>query len=132
MTNQHHQVELGMRVGLPAGVTLKPSLANIGRRRLVLTSTDSTNVSTLLKWARSGYETASRSHARLGDYLQIFADGFDLGTVLAEGLMRGDIPVEIIDDSTLHVMLNEEQALQYTSRVRGISPLGEATLLAAA
>ena len=132
MTTQHHQVELGMRVGLPAGVTSKPLLANVGRRRLVLTSADSTNVATLLKWTRAGYETAMRSSARLGDYLQVFADGFNLGTVLAEALMRGDIPVEIVDDSTLHVMLSAEQASLYMSRARGISPLGEATLLASA
>lgn len=126
--NQQH-IESGSTAHLFPGVTTKPSLANLGLRRLVLTGCCSTNASTLLKWARSGYESASKSKSHVGPYVQIFADGFDLGALLAECLLRGEIPVEIVDDDTLHMLLNKDQALVYQARLNGITPIGTASLL---
>jgi hypothetical protein len=129
MTAYQQHIEQGTTRDLFRGVTTKPTLANHGLRRLVLTGCCSTNAATLLKWARSGYDAAAKTKAHVGPFVQIFADGFNLGAMLAEALLRGEIPVEIVDDDSLHILLNKEQVLVYVARMNGITPIGEATLL---
>lgn len=113
------------------GVSTKPSLAHAGLHRLVLTAAPKTNAPTLLRWARAGYSSANREGTSIGKYLEVFADGFNLGIVIAECLMRGTVPVEIVDDETLHVLLTDQQHQDFVSRLKGVSVLGDATLLSA-
>jgi len=118
-------------IAVPRATRRKPSLCHIGLRRLVLEGCRATNVPTLLKWAQAGYANALKSNGSVDPYLQIFAKGFGLGNQFAESLLRGEIPVDVVDDTTVHVLLTEKHAALYQACAHDATPLGSATLLSA-
>lgn len=117
------------------------ALAVKGRKqRLVLTTTcGRTNLPSLLHWSRSGYQTALAEHREVGSFIQVFAEGYGLGVILAEQLLRGELPthpVEEEEDQALFIYLTDEQAECFRARPALVGssrfqPLGEAVLLLA-
>jgi len=85
------------------------------RRTMVLRlrSTPSVYVVGLLHWARDGYAVARATGGPVAEFIQVFADGYRLGAVLAEGLLRDEIPVTFeTADVVLRLTDEEHRAFQ--------------------
>jgi hypothetical protein len=79
--------------------------------RLVLRSTPLVCAAGLLQWARNGYTVARATEQPVAPFIQVFADGYRLGAVLAEQLLRGDIATSIdAGDVVLSLSMEEHHA----------------------
>jgi hypothetical protein len=96
-------------------VVEKPELRSLRNERLVLKSTPLIQVTGLLHWARDGYAVARATDEPVAPYIQVFADGYRLGALLSERLLREEIPVSY-DGDDLVLSLSEEEYRTYVVR----------------
>ncbi|HET9642743.1 MAG TPA: hypothetical protein VFP68_05195 [Burkholderiaceae bacterium] len=81
--------------------------------QLHLKSTPLVYVLGLLHWACQGYRAAEDTEQPVAPYIKVFAEGYRLGPVLAERLLRAEIPVSSDGvDIVLRLTSEERQAWQ--------------------
>lgn len=74
-----------------------------------LLSSPAINTAGLLVWAREGYVAERRRGGAVASFIAVFGDGYALGTVLAERLLRGETNARIVGDE-VELYLTEEEA----------------------
>lgn len=79
---------------------------------LRLKSTPMLNTAGTLTWARVVYQTEVQRRGAVAPFIAIFADGYGLGAVLAERLLRGETVYTAQGEEVL-VMLDDEEARMY-------------------
>jgi hypothetical protein len=69
----------------------------------------------IVRWARAFYESAKHRGEPVGPALATIADGFDLGVVLAERLLNGDIEIKV-DGNCVVLSLTDQDWSTYAVR----------------
>ena len=98
----------------------KLELRWVGHARRVLKSTPKIQVVGLLHWARDGYAAARATNGPVAPYIQVFSDGYRLGALLSERLLREEIPVSV-DGEDLVLSLSEDEHRSYAVRQASLS-----------
>ncbi|RTL26841.1 MAG: hypothetical protein EKK47_20145 [Burkholderiales bacterium] len=98
---------------LPAE-SIQPELLD-PRHRLQLTSRDLLSAPGLVNWAKAGYATEISRGGHVGPFIAVLADGYDLGPILAEKVLRGEISV-VEDGICAVLLLDDEQLRCYVTR----------------
>lgn len=83
-------------------------------RTVRLKSTSFCHVPGTLAWAKAGYQAELCCFGAVGPFIGVFADGYRLGAVLAERVLRGDI-VSVVDGDTVILKLSEDEYRLYRS-----------------
>jgi hypothetical protein len=84
-------------------------------RRCRLTSTEAINASGILRWAQLGYQASIKQQQAVAPFIAVMADGFGLGVVLAERVLRGEIKY-VIEDSDVILLMTEQDVLDLSVR----------------
>ena len=73
-----------------------------------LLSTPGVNTAGLLAWAKAGYTAEMRLGRPVGPFIAVFAEGYGLGAVVAERVLRGDTDL-VVDGEEVELRLNSEE-----------------------
>ena len=92
---------------------------------LRLLSTPGVNTAGLLAWARNGYVSELTRGGPVAPFIAVFAEGYGLGAVVAERVLRGETSA-VIDGEEVELRLNGEE----THLVRTCGQVGRAGLKA--
>jgi hypothetical protein len=90
---------------------------NLGQAELEmrLESNDWAHTPGIVSWALNGYRDAKRIDAPVGPFLAVLAYGYDLGAVIAERVLRGDILHRVEGDEVV-ISLTELDCVTYEGR----------------
>lgn len=80
--------------------------------RLRLTANPLVHTAGLVEWARIGFETEKARDGHLAPFLVVLADGYRLGIVLAERVLRGEI-MTLVENEEVVLLLDAENARIY-------------------
>lgn len=83
-------------------------------RQVRLNATEMVNTAGLVRWAMLGYRTERRRDGPVGPFIALLADGYRLGSVLAERVLRGEI-VTHFDGDEVVLMLDADNARLFDS-----------------
>ena len=86
---------------------------------LRLTSNELAHTPGIVAWTLAGYRAAKRNDDHVGPFIAVLSDGYDLGAVIAERVLRGDI-VHRVEGDDVVLCLGELDADTYESRHRRI------------
>lgn len=75
------------------------------------------NAAGLVQWAMLGYRTERHRDGPVGPFIAVLAEGYGLGIVLAERVLRGDI-VTRFDGEAIVLMLDAANARLFESLYR--------------
>jgi hypothetical protein len=73
-----------------------------------LLSTPGVNTAGLLAWAKAGYTAERKSGRPVGPFIAVFAEGYGLGAVVAERVLRGETDL-LVDGEEVELHLNSEE-----------------------
>ena len=73
-----------------------------------LLSTPGVNTAGLLAWARAGYAAEMAAGQPVGPFIAVFAEGYGLGAVVAERVLRGETDL-VVDGEEVELRLNSEE-----------------------
>lgn len=105
-----------MNTAIPTGLVTGDS-QDIGPLALEvrLGSNDLVYTPGIVSWAVKGYRDAKRIDDHVATFLAVLADGYDLGAVIAERVLRGDIPHRVEGDEVV-ILLAELDCVTYEGR----------------
>lgn len=83
-------------------------------RQIRLNATEMVNTAGLVQWAMLGYRTERHRDGPVGPFIALLADGYRLGSVLAERVLRGEIMTHFEGDAVV-LMLDAENARLFDS-----------------
>ena len=73
-----------------------------------LLSTPGVNTAGLLAWAKAGYAAEMKFGRPVGPFIAVFAEGYGLGAVVAERVLRGETDL-VVDGEEVELRLNGEE-----------------------
>ncbi len=94
-------------------------------RTVRLLSTSFCHVPGVLAWAKAGYQAELCCFGAVGPFIGVFADGYRLGAVLAERVLRGDILTVVDGDAVLLKLSEDEYRLYRSSNPKSMSGTGD-------
>ena len=94
---------------------------------LRLTSIELAHTPRIVAWTLAGYRAAKRNDDLVGPFIAVLCDGYDLGVVIAERVLRGDIAHRVECDDVV-LCLGELDAVTYETRHRRIDRHNEGEL----
>lgn len=89
--------------------TSEPRNSHSWARRIRLTANPLVNTAGLLEWACIGFRTEKARGGHLAPFLAVLADGYKLGIVLAERVLRGEI-MTLVEGEEVVLLLDAESA----------------------
>jgi len=81
----------------------------------------------IFAWTQTGYRAAKQQDDPLAPFISVLADGYDLGAVIAERVLRGDIAHRVEGDDVV-LSLGELDAVTYEGRHRFINRCADGEL----
>lgn len=83
-------------------------------KQVRLSATEMVNAAGLVQWAMLGYRAERGRDGPVGPFIALLADGYRLGSVLAERVLRGEI-VTHFDGDAVVLMLDADNARLFDS-----------------
>lgn len=87
--------------------------------RIRLTANRLVHTAGLVEWASTGFQTEKARGGHLAPFLAVLADGYQLGIVLAERVLRGEI-MTLVENEEVVLLLDAENARIYDTVQRAM------------